>query len=109
MKSESVGHSVMSDSDPMGCSQPPSSIYGILQENTGVGCPALLQGIFTTQGSNLHLLCLLHWQAGSLPLAAPGKPPPEEYWSELPFPSPGDLSNLGIEYSSPTLQADPTN
>ena len=28
-------------------------------ENTGVGCHALLQGIFMTQGLNLHLLCLL--------------------------------------------------
>ena len=28
-------------------------------KNTGVGCRALLQGIFLTQGSNLHLLCLL--------------------------------------------------
>ena len=35
--------------------------------NTAVGCHALLQGIFLTQGSNPHLLCLLHWQAGSLP------------------------------------------
>ena len=33
-----------------------------------------LQGIFPTQGLNPHLLCLLHWQAGSLPLAPPGKP-----------------------------------
>ena len=30
-------------------------------------CRALLQGIFPAQGLNLHLLCLLHWQAGSLP------------------------------------------
>ena len=29
--------------------------------NTRVGCHALLQGIFPTQRSNLHLLCLLHW------------------------------------------------
>ena len=43
-------------------------------KNTGVGCHALLQGIFLTQGSNLHILCLLRWQAGSLPLAPPGKP-----------------------------------
>ena len=28
------------------------------------------------------------------------------YWSELPFPSPGDLPNPGIEPRSPTLQAD---
>ena len=27
-----------------------------------------------TQGSNPGLLCLLHWQAGSLPLVPPGKP-----------------------------------
>ena len=30
-------------------------------------------GIFPTQGSNLHLLCLLHCQAGSLPLHCPTK------------------------------------
>ena len=28
------------------------------------------------------------------------------YWSELPFPSPGDLSNPGIKPGSPILQAD---
>ena len=28
------------------------------------------------------------------------------YWSRLPFPSPGDLPNPGIEPRSPTLQAD---
>ena len=42
--------------------------------HTGAGCHALLQGIFPTQGLNTHLLCLLPWQAGSLPLAPPGKP-----------------------------------
>ena len=29
---------------------------------------------FLTQGSNLHLLCLLHWQVGSLLIVPPGKP-----------------------------------
>ena len=43
-------------------------------KNTGVGCHALLQGIFLTQGSNPYLLCFLHWQAGSLLLVPPGKP-----------------------------------
>ena len=28
------------------------------------------------------------------------------YWSGLPFPSPGDLPDRGIEHRSPTLQAD---
>ena len=37
-----------------------------------MGCHFLLQRIFPTQGSNLHLLHLLHWQMGSLPLAPPG-------------------------------------
>ena len=30
----------------------------------------------------------------------------QEYWSGLPFPSPGDLSNPGIKPGSPALQAD---
>ena len=30
----------------------------------------------------------------------------QEYWSGLPFPSPGDLPNPGIEPGSPTLEAD---
>ena len=30
----------------------------------------------------------------------------QEYWSGLPFPSAGDLPNLGIELWSPALQAD---
>ena len=30
----------------------------------------------------------------------------QEYWSELPFPTPGDLPNPGIKPRSPALQAD---
>ena len=30
----------------------------------------------------------------------------QEYWSGLPFPSPGDLPDTGIEPRSPTLWAD---
>ena len=30
----------------------------------------------------------------------------QEYWSGLPFPSPGDLPNPGIEPGSPALKAD---
>ena len=30
----------------------------------------------------------------------------QEYWSRVPFPSPGDLPDLGIKPRSPTLQAD---
>ena len=41
---------------------------GFPSKSIGVGCHALLQGIFLTQRSNLHLLCLLRWQM------PPGKP-----------------------------------
>ena len=38
-------------------------------KNTGVCCHFPLQGIFPTQGLNLCLLSLLHWQVGSLSLS----------------------------------------
>ena len=43
-------------------------------KNTGVGCHFLLQGIFLTQGWNLLLLCLLHWQVDYFPLSHLGSP-----------------------------------
>jgi len=46
-------------------------------KNTGMGRHFLLQGIFLTQRPKLYLLCLLHWQAGSLLLEPPGK---RIYW-----------------------------
>ena len=60
--------------DPMDYSPPGSPVHGIPGKNAGVDCHALLQGIFPTQGPNLCLLRLLHWQVGSLPLAPHGKP-----------------------------------
>ena len=48
-------------------------------KNTTVGCHFLLQGIFHTQGSNPHLLYLLHWQEDSLPLCHLGIR--EDAWS----------------------------
>ena len=65
----------------MDCSLPGSSVHGILQARIleWVAMPSPPgEGIFLTQGSNLCLLCLLHWQAGSLPLAPPGKPQNKE-------------------------------
>ena len=41
-------------------------------KNTGVGCHALLQGIFLTKGLNPRLLCFLHQQTDSLPTVPPG-------------------------------------
>ena len=48
-------------------SLPGSSVkWNFPSKNTGVSCYSLFQGIFQTQGSNLHLL---HWQKNSLPLS----------------------------------------
>ena len=54
--------------NPTDCSTPGSSLHGIFQ-----GKMPSSRGIFPIQVSNPHLLHLLHWQAGSLPLAPPGK------------------------------------
>ena len=61
--------------DPMDCMPPGSSVHGILQARIlEWGCHFLPQGILPMQGSNPCRLRFLHWQAGSLPLAPPGKP-----------------------------------
>ena len=41
-----------------------------------------------------------HWASLSMAFSR------QEYWSALPCPSPGDLSDPGIEPTSPALQAD---
>ena len=60
----SVAQSCLTLCNPMNCSPPGSSDFP--SKNTGVGCHFLLRGIVPTQGSNLHLLRLWHWQTGSL-------------------------------------------
>ena len=40
-----------------------------------VGCYFFTEGIFLTQGSNQHLLCLLQWQEDSLPLSTKWEAP----------------------------------
>ena len=87
--------------DPMNCNPPGFSVHGDSpSRNIGLDCHALLQGIFPTQRPNPGLphcrwiiYCLSHKEA-------------QEYWSEQPIPSPGDLSEPGIELGSPALQAD---
>ena len=66
------------------CNPTGSSVPGITPDkNTGVGCHVLLQGIFPTQGSNMCLLCLLHWQADSLPLGRPLVLVASSFWNRL--------------------------
>ena len=51
---------------------PLSMGFSRLEYWSGLPCPP--PGDVPTQGSNLPLLCLLHWQTGSLPLVSPRKP-----------------------------------
>ena len=58
----------------MDCSPIGSSVHDSLGKNTGVRCHALLQGTLSIQGSNPHLLYLLHcrrilyhWAHGEAP------------------------------------------
>ena len=122
--------------DPMDYSPPVSSVHAILRARIlgWVAMPST-RGSFWPRDRIPSLLDLLHWQAGSLPLAPPGKPTeghdvkvkvaqscltlcdPMDYiqsmefsrpedWSGEPFPSPGDLPNPGIESRSCALQAE---
>ena len=71
-----LGGSVVSDSWQSPGLQParPPCRWDPPGKNTGVGCHALLQGIFPTQESNPSFLHLLHWQVGCLSLVPHGKP-----------------------------------
>ena len=94
--SESESHSVMSNS-----LQPhePCSPWNSPGQNTGVGSLSLLQGIFSTQGSNsglLHCRQTLYW------LSHKGSPRILEW---VAYPAPADLPDPGIELGSPALQA----
>ena len=97
-------------------------------KNTRVGCHAPLQGLFLTQGltelqiykeielglvkeESESVICsvmsnsVIPWTiAHQAPLGMEFSR--QEYWSGLPFPSPGDLPDRGIEPRSPALQAD---
>ena len=67
------------------CSPPGSTSYGDSPgKNTGVGCHALLQQIFLTQGSIPRLLHLLPLKVGSLPLAPPKKIITSVCWAYTP-------------------------
>ena len=73
------------------CQTPLSMGFSMQEYWNGWPCPP--SGDIPDQGSNLHLLCLLHWQAGSLPLVPPGKP--------LSFLSPFKISSSQQEICCP--------
>ena len=86
---------------------PGSSVHGDSSgKNAGVGCHALLQGIFPTQGLNPGLP---HCRQTLLSSVVHQDPLfmgffRQEGWNGLSFPSPGDLADPEIEPMSPALQ-----
>ena len=86
----------------MSSSLQPHGLYGPWNspgQSTEVGNLSFLQGIFPTQGLNPGLP---HCRQILYQLSTKEA---QEYWSGLPFPSPADLPNPGIEPGSPALQA----
>ena len=93
-----LNRSVVSDSFRVcfDCSLPGFSVRGdSLSKNTGVGCQALLQGIFPTQGSNPGLP---HYRGILYRLSHQGSPRILE-WLAYPF-SRSSLSGNGTRVSS---------
>ena len=114
-----VTESCLTLCDPMDCSPPGSSVHRDSPgKNTGVGCHALLQGIFLTQGL-LHcsqiLYCLSHqlpiWVLNECLLIERGRGKPKWflgciewlYFNSLIFPSP--LNNHTAELLSVYVQS----
>ena len=84
----------------MDCSLPGSSVHGTFPgKSTGVGCHCLLQLVCQS--------CPTLWDpmGCGLPGSCMGFSR-KEYWSELPFPSSGDLPDPGIKPRSPISEAD---
>ena len=80
-----------------------------------LGCQCLGLGFNPCQGTRSHMLQLKKILHGTMKIKdlecftkAPLSMgfPRQEYWSRLPFLSPGDLPNPGIKPESPALQAD---
>ena len=103
-----VAQSCLTLCDPMDYSPPGSSVHGILQAGIleWVAMPSSRTFIIRSDQLLSHVRLF-----ATLWTVALQAPPPmgffrQEYWSGLPFPSPGDLSDPGIEPRSPALQAD---
>ena len=108
--------------DPMDCSPPGSSVHRIFQarileciaisfsrgssqprDQICISCVA--SGFFTSEPPGALSILSTPWTvAYQAPLSMGFSR--QEYWSGLPFPSPGVLPNPGIEPGSPTWKAE---
>ena len=64
----------------------------------------LIDNVYAQSLSRVQLFATTWTVALQAPLSV--GVPKEEYWSGLPFPSPGELPNLGIKLEYPALQVD---
>ena len=89
--------------NPLDCSPQGACVHGDSPgKDTGVGCHALLQRIFPTQGLNLCLLRLLNWQVDSL-LHHLGSPPLTKLKSKW-SPTKIKQANQAIKHLNQTAQ-----
>ena len=92
-----VAQSCPTLSNPMDRSPPGSSVHGIFQAR-------VLEWGAIAFSSHIQLFVTPKTVARQAPLSMGFSR--REYWSGLPFPSPGDLPDSGIKPWSPALQAD---
>ena len=93
----------------MDCSPPGSSVHGISQARILKWIViSFSRGSFTLVCVSRSVMSDYFEMTWAVALQAPFSMgfSKQEYWSGLPFPSPGDLPNPRIESGSPTLQAD---
>ena len=77
---------------------PGSSVHEILQARTleWIAMPSSRESSRPRDGNCLSYVCLLHWQAGSLPVVPAGKPIGGPYGSIGPVPLTFFMSSLGL-------------
>ena len=101
-------HSCLTLCNPMYCSPPGSSVHAILQARIPEWVVISIPGDL----SQSEVKSLSRVQLFATPWTIAYQAPPsmgfsrQEYRSGLPFPSPGDLPNPGIEPGSPAFQVD---
>ena len=111
VKSETeVAQSCPTLSDPMDCSFPGSSVRGIFQTRVlkwgATAFSVKLVYSYLNYQNQTKSTKIGNYMDCSPPGPLSMEFSRQEYWSGLPFPSPGDLPDPGIELGSPEFQGD---
>ena len=93
------GHPLLWSNSSETC--PWGELWGLLQ---GKSRPTVLMRVCVLSRFSRVQLFLTPWVAHQAPLSMGFSR--QEYWSEVPFPSPGHLPDPGIKLGSPALQMD---